>query len=159
MALALSHVTYQLASVNPDPTPRAVTFLVTDASGSSSRPAVAVVYIIRASLGFVARATLQILTQRSATGVNNPPVLILGGPTGAANGSFAAVLLEGERTTPVAIADPRLILTDVDNELLPGALITVFGRLDGVNKDGVIGIAEVRVAPLRSSCAGPDLRR
>jgi len=81
-----------------------------------------------------------------ATAVNNPPVLILGGSTGAANGSFAAVLLEGERTTPVAIADPRLILTDVDNELLPGANITILGRLDGN--------AEVRVAPLRSCVVG-----
>ena len=48
LALALSHVTYQLASANPDPSPRAITFLVTDASGSSSRPSVAVVTIIRA---------------------------------------------------------------------------------------------------------------
>ena len=59
-------------------------------------------------------------------------MLILGGTTGAANGSFAAVLLGGERTTPVAIADPRLILTDVDNELLPSATITIFNRLDGI---------------------------
>jgi hypothetical protein len=49
LALALSYVTYQHASLFPDASPRAVTFLVTDATGSSSRPTVAVVNILRAS--------------------------------------------------------------------------------------------------------------
>ena len=50
LALALGHVTYQHASLFPDASPRAVTFLVTDVAGSSSRPTVAVVNIIRAWL-------------------------------------------------------------------------------------------------------------
>ena len=66
LALALSHVTYQLASANPDSSPRAVTFLVTDAAGSSSRPTVAVVNIIRAWFGLLAPALCEVLTQRSA---------------------------------------------------------------------------------------------
>ena len=55
LALALSAVTYQHASLAPDASPRAVTFLVTDALGSSSRPTVAVVNILRAWLRLVPR--------------------------------------------------------------------------------------------------------
>ena len=62
--------------------------------------------------------------------MNNPPQLTLAGPAGAP-GSFAAVLLESERVTPVAIADPALLLSDVDNDVFPGLTVTSLGRLDG----------------------------
>ena len=57
LELALSHVTYQHASRFPDASPRAVTFLVADAAGSSSRPVVVVVNIQRAWLRLAAHAS------------------------------------------------------------------------------------------------------
>jgi hypothetical protein len=64
--------------------------------------------------------------------LNDPPVLRLTGPAGTADGKFAAVLLESQRTTSVAIADSKLLLLDVDNDLLAGLTVSIQGRRDGV---------------------------
>ena len=82
--------------------------------------------------------------------VNNPPQLTLAGPAGAP-GSFAAVLLQSERVTPVAIADPALLLSDVDNDVFPGLTVTILGRRDGA--------AEARHALHRRSCSDEGLTR
>jgi hypothetical protein len=63
--------------------------------------------------------------------VNNPPVLRLTGPAGAVNGTFRAVLLESERMTSVAIADPSLQLSDVDSEAMQSLTVSIQGRLSG----------------------------
>ena len=81
--------------------------------------------------------------------MNNPPVLRLTGPAGAVNGTFKAVLLESERMTPVAIADPSLQLTDVDSDAMQSLSVAILGRANGA--------AEVRARGAPESCARAHL--
>jgi hypothetical protein len=154
---ALIGVTYTHASKAPDTSPRAVTFVVANAAGSVSQPAVTVVYITCAlyaaacarharSVPAISDAPLvHARTNHARAAVNNPPVLRLTGPAGAVNGTFKAVLLESERMTPVAIADPSLQLTDVDSDAMQSLSVAILGRANGA--------AEVRARAAPESCA------
>lgn len=113
VAGTLGTVTYNNTSQAPTGGARVLVWTVTDASGASSAPAVAVVTVVP---------------------VNQAPVLILSDPAAYASGSgpnYTALLYETERTTPVALASPSLVLSDVDNVNMNKALLTLTGTLDG----------------------------
>jgi hypothetical protein len=113
VAATLGTLTYDNTSPAPSGSARVLVCTVTDVNGAVSTPAVAVVNVIP---------------------VNAPPVLILADPASYASGlgpNFTAVLYESERTTPVALAAPSMVLTDVDNVIMPKAVLTLTGALDG----------------------------
>lgn len=113
VAATLGTLTYNNTAQAPTGSARVVVCTVTDASGATSAPAVAVVNV---------------------QPVNAAPVLILCDPAAYASGlrpNYTAVLYESERTTPVAVASPSMVLTDVDNVIMPKAILTLNDALDG----------------------------
>ena len=77
---------------------------------------------------------LLLFSRPPSAAVNTPPVLVLASPATVASGGgvgYGAVLLERERTTPVALADAALSLRDPDSAALPRAVVVLSGALDG----------------------------